>query len=78
ALFLLGMGLVIDRQPTRTFHIAAWAMLLGVVIFSGALYAVALVSDERRGTFGLFAPIGGASMIVAWVAAAVGAITKKE
>ena len=76
ALFLFGLGLAIDRQPSRAWQVAGWSMLLGLFIFCGALYGVALAPDTLRGTFGRFAPIGGLLQIIAWVAAAVGASFK--
>lgn len=78
ALFLLGVVLFIDRNASRSLTAAAWCMLAGIVVFSGAVYAVALVPDEQRGMFGVLAPIGGSLMIAAWVALAVGAMGKKE
>jgi len=68
ALFLLGIGLAMDRLPGRALSFAAWAMLLGVVLFGVSLYAVALVPDTLRGTFGRIAPLGGSLMIAAWIA----------
>lgn len=76
ALFLLAISVVMDRLPTRSIKTAAWAMVLGSDIFASVLYLVALVPDEMRSPFGRFAPLGGFLMIVAWIAAAVGAVRK--
>lgn len=73
ALFLLGLSLAFDRLSGRAPTVAAWCMLLGVVIFCGAVYAVALVPDDWRSLFGRLAPIGGSLMIAGWVALAVAA-----
>ncbi len=78
ALFLVGLALVMDRLTTRAIAVAAWCMLIGVIVFSGAVYAVALVPDDMRRTFGMLAPIGGSLMIAAWVALAVGTLRKGE
>ncbi len=78
ALFLVGVAIVLDRQTNRALVVAAWCMLLGIVVFSGAVYAVALVPIEARSTFGMMAPIGGSLMIAAWVALAIGAVSKRE
>lgn len=76
ALFVLGLSVAMEKISSRCFEIAAWAMVLGCDLFASVLYAVALVPDDMRGTFGRFAPIGGGLMIVAWVSAAVGAMRK--
>jgi uncharacterized membrane protein YgdD (TMEM256/DUF423 family) len=78
ALFLFGIALLIDRWPSRALSVAAWCMLFGILVFSGAVYAVALVPDEMRGTFGMLAPVGGTLMIAGWVALAVGVFGAKE
>jgi len=77
ALFLLGLSVTMDKRCSRCFSVAAWAMVIGCDLFAGVLYSVALVPDEMRSDFGRFAPIGGALMIAAWVAAAVGALKQK-
>ena len=41
-----------------------WLMLLGTLIFSGSLYALAL---SNIGLLGAITPIGGTLMIVAWL-----------
>ena len=74
ALFLLGMSLAIDRAPRVAWRVACWSMLVGSLIFAAVLYGVAVATPEWQGLLGPFAPIGGTLMIVAWVAATVGAV----
>lgn len=77
ALFLVGAALVADRREScKALTIACWSMLVGMLLFSGSVYAVALVPDNLRGTFGAIAPFGGTLMIVAWVTLAVAALRK--
>lgn len=52
---------------------AAWAFLLGVVVFSGFLYALTFVGPDLR-WLGAIVPLGGLSMIVGWLMVAVGAL----
>ncbi len=74
ALFLLGLALALDREPRVAWRVACWGMLLGIVIFSGVLYGVAIASPDWQKVLGRFAPLGGSLMILAWVAAGVGAM----
>lgn len=71
-LFLLGMALLVDRQPRFAWRVACWLMLAGVVVFAGSLYGVALASPEWRKVLGPIAPFGGTSMVLAWAAMAWG------
>ncbi len=60
----------------KTLHrVAWWSFLLGILIFSGSLYALA-VTDLRW--LGAITPIGGVSFIVGWVSLAVCAGTSRE
>ncbi len=75
ALVLVGLALV-HRSP-RAWHVAAWTMLLGVLVFSGLLYVLALAGPGWR-WLGAVVPIGGGAMIVGWIALAAGAIWGRE
>lgn len=77
ALFLCAISLIMDRLVGRAIQVAAWCMLAGLIVFSGAVYAVALVPEDMRGVFGMLAPLGGSLMIAAWVALAVAAVRSK-
>ena len=77
-LFLVGVSLAGRQGVSRSLVIAAWCMLAGVAIFSGAVYAVALVPDESRRLFGMMAPVGGSLMIAGWIALALAALAQKE
>jgi uncharacterized membrane protein YgdD (TMEM256/DUF423 family) len=54
--------------PSET--VAGWAFVLGVVLFSGSLYALAL-SGVRR--WGAVTPFGGLAFLVGWAAFVVAA-----
>jgi len=71
ALALVLVGILAERRPTSTLRVAGWCFLAGVVIFSGALYGIALM---RFSKLGMIAPIGGALLIAGWVALAVSAL----
>jgi uncharacterized membrane protein YgdD (TMEM256/DUF423 family) len=74
SLFLLAMAMVLDRQPRMAWRAACWLMLLGTIVFAGAVYGVALAPVDWRRVFGPIAPLGGTGMILAWAAVAVGAV----
>jgi uncharacterized membrane protein YgdD (TMEM256/DUF423 family) len=75
ALALVLVGLALDRQPTPWWRFATWAFLIGVVLFSGLL-KVLTIAGPAWSWLGAVVPLGGVSMIVGWVALAVGAIRK--
>lgn len=72
ALALLGIGLASDRWPHRTWSAAGGAMLLGGVLFSHLLYALAVVPGYRW--LGAIVPLGGAAMIAGWLLIAFAAV----
>jgi len=66
AAFALGLQ---DRAGVSAY--AGWAMCLGVVVFSGSLYAMALGAPRW---FGAITPLGGLSFLLGWALAAVYAL----
>ncbi len=64
AVALLGVGAWIDRHPARHLHWAARAFGLGIVVFSGSLYALVLTGQRWLGAI---TPIGGVALIAGWV-----------
>lgn len=76
ALFLVGMAIALDRDPRGAWRVACWSMLLGVLIFSGVLYGVAVAAPDWQNFLGRFAPVGGSLMILAWAALGAGALRR--
>ncbi len=70
ALALIATALAHERWPGRGTRIAAWAFSVGLVLFCGSLYALALGSPRL---FGAVAPLGGLSFMVGWSALAAAA-----
>ncbi len=64
AVALLGVGAWLDRHPARRLQWAARAFGLGVLIFSGSLYAVVLTGHRWLGAV---TPIGGVALIAGWI-----------
>ena len=68
-----GIALIIaalahERYPGRAPPVAGVAFIVGLILFCGSLYALALGSPRA---FGAVAPIGGISFMVGWGALAV-------
>ncbi len=71
ALAILGVGLLARVNPeNRAVSVAGWSFLLGVLVFSGSLYVLALTGMKWLGAI---TPIGGLAMLVGWAALAAGA-----
>lgn len=66
ALGLLIVGLLIKLNYTT--QAAAWLIQIGIIIFSGSLFLMALGAPRW---FGAITPIGGTLMILGWVWLAV-------
>lgn len=71
ALALLGVAWASTHWERFPATLAGGAMLSGIVVFSGTLYALALGAPRW---FGAITPIGGVALLVGWAAAAVGAV----
>jgi uncharacterized membrane protein YgdD (TMEM256/DUF423 family) len=70
----LGLGLLglllIHRPDNVWLGMAGWCFLLGIALFSGSLYALALTQNK---TLGAITPVGGIALLVGWLAFACGA-----
>jgi uncharacterized membrane protein YgdD (TMEM256/DUF423 family) len=60
---LVGLAALEPRWGGRGLSAAGWAFILGVVVFSGSLYALAL-SGVRA--WGAVTPVGGLFLIAGW------------
>jgi uncharacterized membrane protein YgdD (TMEM256/DUF423 family) len=69
ALAILVVGLLSLRPRRMVIQSAGWTMTVGVLIFSGCLYA--LVLSEQK-FLGRIVPIGGVFMLVGWGLLAAG------
>ena len=68
ALALLGVSGIARTRETPALRVAATAFVVGIVFFSGSLYALALGGPRM---VGVITPIGGLALIVGWVALAI-------
>jgi uncharacterized membrane protein YgdD (TMEM256/DUF423 family) len=70
ALGLLGAGVLLNQFPhVRGLRAAAWLFIIGIALFSGSLYALALGAPQA---LGIVTPFGGAAFIAGWLALALG------
>jgi len=75
ALGLMGISLVHQQSPeSKLINWAGWLMFIGIILFSGSLYLLAILNLKW---IGIITPIGGVSFIMAWVLIAIFA-TKKQ
>jgi uncharacterized membrane protein YgdD (TMEM256/DUF423 family) len=70
ALALLAVAWIASRSPSPLAAWSGWLFLLGTVLFSGSLYALAL-SGIR--VFGAITPLGGLSFMAGWICLALAA-----
>ncbi|MEA5532344.1 DUF423 domain-containing protein [Dolichospermum sp. UHCC 0684] len=76
ALALLLVAMLMSRleNPPRTLLVSGWLFIIGVVIFSGSLYALSLTGIK---SLGAVAPLGGLALMLGWAALAVAGATIK-
>lgn len=72
ALALVAVGLL--PSPGLRVDAAGWAFLLGSVVFSGTLYAMALGAPRWLGAV---TPLGGLGMMAGWLLLAAAALGRR-
>ena len=70
ALALLAVAWAATRWSSPAVHAAGWLFVVGVLLFSGSLYALSLTGIRGLGAI---TPIGGVALIVGWLLLAWGA-----
>ncbi|MFN8446924.1 MAG: DUF423 domain-containing protein [Caldilineaceae bacterium] len=71
ALALVAVVVVIKLWPTSTLaNYAGWLFVVGILIFSGSLYLMALTGARWLGAI---TPIGGVAFIAGWLCLALAA-----
>ena len=72
ALALLGVGLLIQLLPSSRFlPWAGYSMSLGILIFSGSLYALSLSGVK---VWGAVTPLGGVCLLAGWLLILIGLV----
>jgi uncharacterized membrane protein YgdD (TMEM256/DUF423 family) len=75
ALGIIAAGIVLGVRGSRLTSAAAWCFLLGILLFSGSLYALVL---SGKTILGAITPIGGLLFIAAWILLALGAGSSRQ
>ena len=71
---LLAVGLLMLHFPQQTLlKYSGWAFAVGMVIFSGSLYVLALTGTRWLGAI---TPIGGVALLAGWLLLAVAMFQK--
>jgi uncharacterized membrane protein YgdD (TMEM256/DUF423 family) len=63
AVGLLAVAWAVSRWPAGMAQWAGWLFVVGTVLFSGSLYALALTGVRW---FGAITPLGGVAFLVGW------------
>lgn len=69
ALGLLGIGLALRFMDAPSMRWAAVLVIVGIVLFSGSLYALTFGAPRL---LGIVTPFGGVALIAGWICFAVG------
>ena len=69
ALAVIVVARLLSHHPTRFFRVACGCFVLGILLFSGSLYAIAL---SGQASVGLITPLGGIAFLAGWISLAIG------
>lgn len=75
ALALIAVGLIAMHRTSGALSVAGVSFTIGVALFSGSLYALALSGVTK---LGMITPLGGLAFLVGWTALAVATLGKVE
>jgi uncharacterized membrane protein YgdD (TMEM256/DUF423 family) len=70
ALAMIATAALMSRVEGRAVIAAGWSFFIGILIFSGSLYALALTGMSALGAV---TPVGGLAFLVGWICLLVAA-----
>ncbi len=75
---IFGAGIWLQMHPNRNLKFAVTFWLIGILLFSGSLYAMAFASmaGTQFSFLGPVTPLGGLSFITGWIFLALAAVRK--
>lgn len=68
---LLAVGLLAMHTQPKLLPASGWSFVIGITLFSGSLYLMALTGATR---LGMITPLGGLAFILGWALLAVAVI----
>jgi uncharacterized membrane protein YgdD (TMEM256/DUF423 family) len=71
ALALLGVAWASGRWSSGLIPVAGYLFVIGIVVFSGSLYALALTGNRKLGAI---TPLGGLAFLTGWVCLMLGVL----
>jgi len=76
ALALLAVGIIYEKFPVRWLIYAGNCFIIGIILFSGSLYALAILraADMSFDKIGIVTPLGGLFFIAGWLSLFIGMI----
>lgn len=74
ALALIFVGVLSQSRKSRALDVAGWSFLIGIVLFSGMLYALTITGQR---VLGAIVPLGGVAFLVGWVSLVVAVTASK-
>ena len=77
---LLAAGILYSAFPARPIKLASTFFLIGILLFSGSLYAMTLLNINGQvglGGLGILTPIGGLFFILGWLMLLLAIFKKK-
>lgn len=79
-LALLAVGILYDKFPSKSLLWSGYAFIIGIILFSGSIYALTILKIYDSGLvkfLGPITPLGGLILIVGWLFLAVGIYRNK-
>jgi len=64
AIALLIVGILFMNTPSKQLIYSSWSFVLGILFFSGSLYALSVTNYK---ILGAVAPIGGLFLVAGWI-----------
>lgn len=61
---ILLVGLMLMQHNSRALLMAGWSFLLGILLFSGSLYLLAVTGSSG---LGIITPFGGMAFLIGWL-----------
>ncbi len=76
---LLITGILFSSFPAKQLKLAATFFIIGIVLFSGSLYAMTMLhtGGAGLGPMGILTPIGGLFFILGWITLLLGILKQK-